>query len=105
MTVQLLELQDEHIEVVLTAGKSTVISNAELNILLDCRREDMKGWCAGWKSGAAGKDSKGDGINVRTGTAHAGGGNADSGLFEVYEAPSDEGNDVLAHILGEDLAA
>ncbi|KAH9956756.1 hypothetical protein BJV74DRAFT_873885, partial [Russula compacta] len=77
MTAQLLELQDEHIEVVLTAGKRTVISDAELHMLLDRREEDLKGRCAGWKSGAAGKDSKGDGINARAGTARAGGGDAD----------------------------
>ncbi|KAH9987740.1 hypothetical protein BJV74DRAFT_796421 [Russula compacta] len=101
----LLELQDEHIEVVLTAGKRTVISDAELHMLLDRREEDLKGRCAGWKSGAAGKDSKGDGINARAGTARAGGGDADGGLFEVYKGPSDEDNDALAHMLGEDLAA
>src|SRR5260221_4470649 len=31
-------------------------------------------------------------------------GGADGGLFEVYEAPLDEGHDVLAHMLGEEVA-
>ena len=34
----------------------------------------------------------------------AGRGYVDSGLFEVYEAPADEGTDALAHILREDAA-
>ncbi|KAH9975592.1 hypothetical protein BJV74DRAFT_862733 [Russula compacta] len=93
MAAQLLELEGEHIEVVLAAGKRSVINDAELDMLLDRRKEVFEG------------RAKGDGINARAGTARAGGGDADSGLFEVYEAPSDEGNDALAHILGEDLTA
>jgi hypothetical protein len=30
---------------------------------------------------------------------------ADGGLFKVDEAPVDEGNDTLAHMLGEDASA
>ncbi|KAH9972899.1 hypothetical protein BJV74DRAFT_799017 [Russula compacta] len=48
MAMQLLELKDEHIKVVLTAGKWTVISDAELDMLLNCCKEDLKAWCAGW---------------------------------------------------------
>ncbi|KAH9970332.1 hypothetical protein BJV74DRAFT_954110 [Russula compacta] len=71
---KLLELEDEHIEVVLSA--------AELNMLLDRRKEVFEGRGVGWKSGAASKDGKGDGINARAGMARAGRGNAESDLFE-----------------------
>ncbi|KAH9979634.1 hypothetical protein BJV74DRAFT_798291 [Russula compacta] len=107
MAAQLLELEGEHIEVVMStaAGKCSVISDAELDVLLDRRKDVFECRGVGWKSCAAGKDGKGDGINARAGTARAGRGDADSGLFEVYEAPADEGNDALAHMLGGDLAA
>ncbi|KAH9970340.1 SNF2 family N-terminal domain-containing protein [Russula compacta] len=106
MAAQLLELEGEHIEVVQStaAGKRSVISDAELEMLLDRRKEVFEGRGVGWKSGAAAKDIKRDGANACAGTIPAGRGDAESGLFEVYEAPADEGNDALAHMLGEDLA-
>ncbi|KAH9973639.1 hypothetical protein BJV74DRAFT_864200 [Russula compacta] len=99
MAAQLLELQGEHVEVVQSTavGKRSVISDAELDILLDRRKEVFEGRGVGWKSDAAGKDTKGDGINARAGTVRAGRGDADSGSFEVYEATAAEGNDGLAH--------
>ncbi|KAH9954750.1 hypothetical protein BJV74DRAFT_874593 [Russula compacta] len=98
MAAQLLELESEYIEVMLStaAGKRSVICDAELDMLLD-RRKEVFG--VGWKSGTAAKDDKGDCIDARAGTARAGRGDADSGLFKVYEAPADEGNDALAHML------
>ncbi|KAH9024616.1 P-loop containing nucleoside triphosphate hydrolase protein [Lactarius pseudohatsudake] len=109
MAAHLLELEGEHIEVVLstTAGKRSAISDAELDILLDRRKEVFEGRGVGWKSGAEaakGRANKG---------AHSSGAetprrqraDADSGLFEVYKAPVDEGNDALAHMLGEDASA
>ena len=108
MAAQLLELEGEHIEVVQStaAGKRSVISDAELDMLLDRRKEVFEGRGSGWKSGAAAKDAtKADGVTARAGTAHAGRDDAESGLFEVYEAPADEGNDALAYMLGDDLAA
>ncbi|KAH9970336.1 hypothetical protein BJV74DRAFT_954113 [Russula compacta] len=54
----LLELEGEHIEVVLSTavGKRSVTSDAELDMLLD-RKEIFEGRGVGWKSGAAGKDA------------------------------------------------
>ncbi|KAI0300001.1 SNF2 family N-terminal domain-containing protein [Multifurca ochricompacta] len=102
MAAQLLELEGEHIEVVpsTAAGKRSVISDAELDMLLDRRKEVFEGRGLGWKSGQSGK--KGD-YKDRRATSTPGLRNADGGLFEVYEAPQDEGNDALAHMLGEDV--
>ena len=107
MAAQLLELEGEHIEVVQStaAGKRSVISDAELDMLLDRRKEVFEGRGSGWKSGAVAKDAKADDVTARAGTDRAERGDAENGLFEVYEAPADEGNDALAHMLGEDLAA
>jgi ATP-dependent DNA helicase len=109
MAAQLLELEGEHIEVVQSsaAGKRGIISDAELNMLLDRRKEVFEGRRVGWKSGSgvsAGKDAP---YYKKQSTVSAAGrdGAADGGLFEVYEAPVDEGNDALAHMLGEDIPA
>ena len=40
----------------------------------------------------------------RTSTASPRRGGADGGLFEVHEVHTDEGNDALAHVLGEEVA-
>lgn len=109
MAAQLLELEGEHIEVVQSnaAGKRSVISDAELDMLLDRRKEVFEGRGVGWKSGAAaaakGRASVGANGGVETPRRRRAG--ADGGLFEVYEAPVDEGNDALAHMLGEDTSA
>ena len=114
MAAQLLELEGEHIEVVQStgAGKRGIISDAELDMLLDRRKEVFEGRRVGWKSsGAAKSGGRGAGAGKYTTsdengpTATAGRDCADSGLFEVYEVPVDEGNDALAHMLGEDIAA
>ncbi len=109
MAAQLLELEGEHIEVVpsTAAGKRSVISDAELDMLLDRRKEVFEGRGVGWKSGAAAakgsayKGANGGGAETpRRRRADAGG-----GLFEVFEAPTDQGNDALANMLGEDASA
>jgi ATP-dependent DNA helicase len=110
MAAELLELEGEHVEV---ASKRGVISDAELEMLLDRRKEVFEGRGVGWKSGASVKNG-GGGSGVG-GAAPApagpvagavpGHGKVDSGLFEVYQAPKDEGNDALAHMLGEDVVA
>ena len=112
MAAELLELEGEHIEVVQNsaAGKHGVISDAELDVLLDRRKEVFEGRGVGWKSGAS-SVGRGDGDGVAPHVAAAaamrvpGRGRVDGGLFEVYEAPKDEGNDALAHMLGEDVVA
>jgi len=131
MAAQLLELEGEHIEVVqgTAAGKRGIISEDELEMLLDRRAEVFEGRGVGWKSGAVvkGKKNKGEGESAGDDcdgrdvdvdgrvlvspaaaverAALGGGARADGGLFEVYEAPVDEGNDALAHMLGEDVVA
>jgi len=105
MAAQLLEL-----EVVqrTAAGKQRgIIGDAELDMLLDRRREVVEGRRVGWKSSRR----RGKGASSSGGARSASEeespwrGDARDGLFEVYEAPADEGNDALAHMLGEDVAA
>ena len=122
MAAQLLELEGEHIEVVQNTAdgkRGSIISDAELDMLLDRRKEVFEGRGVGWKSGGA-ATAMGDRATTTAATAAtataaamAGRGRAnvnigvgrESGLFEVYEAPKDEGNDALAHMLGEEVAA
>ena len=112
MAAELLELEGEHIEVVQStaAGKRGIISDAELDMLLDRRKEVFEGRRVGWKSGKAVAKSGGVKASSSSPPSRAStvtprrGGGADSGLFEVYEAPADEGNDALAHMLGEEVA-
>src|SRR5712691_3873343 len=109
MAAQLLDLEGEHIEVVQSsaAGKRGIISDAELDMLLDRRKEVFEGRRVGWKIGKAarsGVKGSSSSSSSRASTASPWRGGADGGLFEVYEAPVDEGNDVLAHMLGEEVA-
>ena len=89
MAVSLLKLEGEKIEVVpnTAAGKAGVISDADLEMLLDRRPEVFvdrgKGWTSGVEVKKAGKAEK-------------------PAAFAVYEAPVQEGNDALAHMMGED---
>ena len=105
MAAELLELEGEHIEVVQStaAGKRSVISDAELEMLLDRRKEVFEGRRVGWKSSkaAAKGPSSSSPSSSRASTASPRRG---AGLFEVYQAPVDEGNDALAHMLGEEVA-
>jgi ATP-dependent DNA helicase len=125
MATQLLDLEGEHIEVVqnTASGKRGVISDAELDVLLDRRKEVFEGRGVGWKSGASVasvKNSSGAAVGDRANTTIAAAGamaaaasprrraNVDrreSDLFEVYQAPKNEGNDALAHMLGEEEVA
>jgi ATP-dependent DNA helicase len=121
MAAQLLELEGEHIEVVqnTASGKRGIISDAELDMLLDRRKEVFEGRGVGWKSGAPVKNRNGVAAHVAAGdgdddatldaTDDVGPGSGivdrEGDLFEVYEAPKDEGNDALAHMLGEEIAA
>ncbi len=121
MAAQLLQLEGEHIEVVQNTadGKRGIISDAELDMLLDRRKEIFEGRGVGWKSAASVKNRGGVVVgDSATPTAAAATAataatvspgrraNVDrkSDLFEVYEAPKDEGNDALAHMLGEEVA-
>jgi len=106
MAAQLLELEGEHIQVVqsLPAGKRGIINDAELDMLFDRRKEVFEGRRVGWKSGKAARSGVKGSSSSRASTVSPRRGGADGGLFEVYEAPGDEGNDALAHMLGEEIA-
>ncbi|KAA1473299.1 hypothetical protein DENSPDRAFT_866013 [Dentipellis sp. KUC8613] len=100
MAASLLALEGEKIEVVqgTAAGKASIISDAELDLLLDRRPEVFEGRGKGWTSAgvARDKDSKSGGKKAKRGAE-------DGAAFAVYEAPQDEGNDALAKMLGEDI--
>jgi ATP-dependent DNA helicase len=85
MAAQLLELEGDHIEVVQNnaAGKRSVISDAELDMLLG-RKEVFEGRGVCWKSGAVAA-AKTWGVPVVVWRRRRA--DADGGLLEVYEAP------------------
>lgn len=86
----LLKLEGEQIEVIphSEAGKAKVISDADLERLLDRSPEVFVDRGKGWHSGHKGETGEG----------------ARDVAFEVFEAPADQGNDTLAAMMGEDLA-
>ncbi|KIJ55252.1 hypothetical protein M422DRAFT_41263 [Sphaerobolus stellatus SS14] len=85
----LLKLEGEKIEVVSAAeaGKAKLISDADLDKLLDRRPEVFTGRGQGWTSGAK------DGEETKNGDV----------AFEVFQAPNDQCNDSLAAIMGEEI--
>lgn len=87
MAAALLRLEGERIEVVpsTAAGKRSVISDEEMEMLLDRRPEVFTDRGQGWTSKSEGKEAEDD-----------------KGAFAVYEAPVDEGNDALAGLMGEE---
>lgn len=90
MAAALLKLEGEQIEVVPSnaAGQASVISDEDLDVLLDRRPEVFtdrgKGWTKDSQRSASGETA------VRPGKT----------AFAVYEAPVDEGADMLAGMLG-----
>ena len=92
MTANLLKLEGEKVDVVpnTDAGKANVISDADLDILLDRSPEVFSDRGKGWTSGKAAKGR--DGAEGTRKTA-----------FAVFEGPVGEGNDALAKLLGEDV--
>ncbi|KAI0072353.1 hypothetical protein K474DRAFT_1667957 [Panus rudis PR-1116 ss-1] len=85
MAASLLKLEGEKIEVVpdTAAGKASVISDEDLDMLLDRRPEVFADRGKGWTSAEERKTAK---------TA-----------FAVYDAPADQGNDALAGMMGEPI--
>jgi ATP-dependent DNA helicase len=89
MVAELLALEGEHIEVVqnTAAGKRGVISDAELDTLLDRCKEVFEGRGVGWKSGASVVKSGGGGVVGDRAPAATmttpGNVTVDSGLFQV----------------------
>ncbi|KIK97821.1 hypothetical protein PAXRUDRAFT_824545 [Paxillus rubicundulus Ve08.2h10] len=94
MAAALLRLEGDHIEVVpeTREGKKGVLSDRDLEMLLD--RSDAvfadrgRGWSSGVAAARGGKDPS----------------NAKKAAFAVYEAPVHEGNQLVAQIMGEDVA-
>lgn len=97
MAAAMLKLEGEKIEVVphAEAGKAKVISDTDLEKLLDRNPEVFADRGRGWHSGI--KKSAGD----ESAAGDAASGNV---AFEVFEAPPDEGNDTLAAMMGEEIA-
>lgn len=86
LAADLLKLEGEQIDVVTNTsaeGKKRVLSDEDLNMLLDRSEAVFTDRKKGWKSeeGRAGKRA----------------------AFAVYEAPVHEGNDLVAKIMGEDV--
>jgi ATP-dependent DNA helicase len=92
IAASLLKLEGEKIHVVPNneAGKASVLSDEDLELLLDRKPEVFADRGQGWTSGKAA-----DGGQEVDGKAKA--------AFAVFEAPMDEGNDALAKLLGEDI--
>lgn len=90
MAASLLKLEAEKIDVVpnTAAGKANVISDEDLNVLLDRSPEVFVDRGKGWTSAAA------DPVTAEGKRKTA---------FAVFEGPTDEGNDALAKLLGEDI--
>lgn len=100
MAASLLRLEGEKIDVVpnTAEGKASVLSDEDLEMLLDRRPEVFAGRGKGWTStGDVKVEGSKDGMAV---PAQAIGKKA---AFAVYEAPADQGNDALAKMLGEDV--
>ena len=92
MAATLLKLEGEKIDVIpnTDAGKANVISDGDLDVLLDRSPEIFSDRGKGWTSGKTA-----EGRNETEGVRKA--------AFAVFEGPADEGNDALAKLLGEDV--
>jgi len=95
MAASLLKLEGEKIEVVSSseAGKAKLISDADLDKLLDRRPEVFTDRGQGWTSG----EKEGEKVD-----GGSGGGGGDV-AFEVFQASVDQCNDSLATMLGEQV--
>ncbi|KAJ2917261.1 hypothetical protein MD484_g3139, partial [Candolleomyces efflorescens] len=105
MAANLLRLEGEKIEVVSDTkeGKAGVLSDKDLEVLLDRSPEVFADRGKGWSSSSAAVTESAD----AAGSTKASGdltsrGKERRAAFAVYEAPADEGNDALAKMFGED---
>ncbi|KAG2070844.1 hypothetical protein BDR04DRAFT_1231463 [Suillus decipiens] len=86
LAADLLKLEGEQIDVVTNTsaeGKKRVLSDEDLNMLLDRSEAVFTDRKKGWKSEESGAGKR--------------------AAFAVYEAPVHEGNDLVAKIMGEDV--
>jgi ATP-dependent DNA helicase len=103
MAAALLRIEGEKIDVVPNTkeGKQGVLSDADLDVLLDRRPEVFSERRKGWISGAGGVAQ--DGMDEdESDVDHAAVGAGKKATFAVYEAPVEEGNDSLSKLLGEE---
>jgi len=105
MAASLLRLEGEKIDVVPNTkeGKKGVLSDEDLNVLLDRSPEVFAERGLGWTSGAA-RVSGGGGGAAEAHDEAVLNNVGKKAAFAVYEAPPSEGNDALAKIMGEDEA-
>ena len=89
LAASLLELDSEKIDVLpnTDAGKASVLSDAELDVLLDRSPSVFSDRGMGWTSARSKALQKG---GKKT-------------AFEVFKGRADEGGDMLANMLGEDV--
>ncbi len=94
VAAELLQLEGEKIEVVpnTTAGKRSVLSDADLRVLLDRSPEVFAERGRGWTSAGAG-----EGVHLRGDAKGA------KTAFAVYEPAASEANEAVAAMLGEDV--
>ena len=92
LAASLLKIEGEKIEVVpnTDAGKMNVLSDKDLDMLLDRSPEVFADRVKGWTSSDATNRPVEESGQAKT-------------AFAVFEANTDEGNDALANMLGEDL--
>ena len=97
LAASLLRLEGAKIEVVQNtkAGKASVLSDEDLEMLLDRRPEVFADRGEGWTS--AGEASTRSGMS--TGDVKKGGKKT---AFAVYQAPTDAGNTALANMFSEE---
>jgi len=90
MAADLLKLEAEQIDVVpnTSEGKANVLSDRDLEMLLDRSPEVFADRGKGWTSSGDAAEVLPDG--------------GKKAAFAVFEAPKDEGNDALARMLGEE---
>ena len=108
LTASLLRLDTEKIVVVpdTKEGKKSVLSDEDLEMLLDRSpkvfSERGEGWISS-RADAEGRDMTGNELD-KDGQQHTASGTRSDkkAAFAVYQAPVDEGNDVLSKMLGED---
>ena len=107
MAAALLRIEAEKIDVVPNTkeGKQGVLSDADLDVLLDRRPEVFAERRKGWVSGGSGVAQDGGMDRDVSEVDHAAVGAGKKAAFAVYEAPIEEGNDSLSKMLGEEEAA
>ena len=101
-TFWLLKLEGEKIDVVpnTEAGKSEVLSDKDLDILLDRSPEVFADRVKGWTSADAEARKDVERVEVPM-EADGGRERKAKAAFAVFEGVADEGNDALANMLGE----